>query len=137
MIQLIVAWMMVSILMGCAAPLPVPFQLIDSQSKVQSGTIFPDGRRIEVVIDGHVFNGFYIVASGDAVSQSLSGRRLLPSDTITTFTSNSARAHLISDDGQQLSCEFLIESMRAIGECRSATGAIFQLIANDSSSKVR
>lgn len=115
---------------GCAAPLPVPFQLVDAASKVQRGAIFPDSQRIEVTVDGHVFNGFYIVASGSAVSHALTGRRLFPNDTLTTFSSNSARAHLTADNGQRLSCEFLLESRLAIGECRSPAGAVFQLIAD-------
>jgi hypothetical protein len=47
------------------------------------------------------------------------------------YSSNSARAHLTADDGQQLSCEFVFESRRAIGECRSPAGAVFQLIADE------
>lgn len=122
---------------GCVAPQPVPFQLVDSQSRVQWGTLFPDSHRIEVMIDGHAFNGFYIIAGGDAISQTLSGRRFFPSETITTYSSNSARAHMTSDNGQQLSCEFLFESRRAIGECRSPAGAVFQLIANENPSKIK
>jgi len=122
---------LITVVTGCTIPLPVPFQLIDSNSRVQPGTLFQDSQRIEVTVDGHVFNGFYIVPSGAAVSQTLSGRRLLPSDTVTTFSSNSARAHLTSDNGQQLSCEFLFEFRRAVGECRSPSGAVFQLIADE------
>lgn len=115
---------------GCATPQPVPFQLVDSGSKVQRGVLFPDSRRIEVTVDGHVFNGFYIVASGAAVSHIMGGRWLFPGDAVTTFSSNSARAHLTADNGQHLSCEFLLESRRALGECRSPAGAVFQLIAD-------
>ena len=115
---------------GCAAPLPMPFQLVDSASRVQRGTIFPDSQRIEVTVDEHLFTGFYIVANGAAVSHSLGGRRFFPSDTVTTFSLNSARAQLTADNGQRLSCEFLFESRRALGECRSPAGAVFQLIAD-------
>ena len=114
---------------GCAATPPVPFQLVDSASRVQSGSIFPDSQRIEVMVDGYLFSGFYIVASGAAVSQTLAGRRFFSRDTVTTFSSNSARAHLTADNGQRLSCDFLFESRRALGECRSPSGAVFQLIA--------
>ena len=120
---------------GCTAPAPVSFQLVDSESRVQWGTLFPDNQRIEVTINGHVFKGFYIFASGTAVSQNLSGRRLFPGSTVTTFSSNTVRAHLATDDGKQLSCEFLFEFRRAIGECRSPDGVIFQLIANENQSK--
>ena len=114
---------------GCATP-PVPFQLLDSTSNVQSGVIFPDSERIEVTVDGVLFNGFYIVESGAAVSQTLTGRRFMPSDTVTTFSSNSARAHLMAENGQQLSCEFLFEGRRAVGECRTPAGAVFELKAD-------
>jgi hypothetical protein len=114
---------------GCAAP-PVAFQLLDAESRVQSGTLFPANQQIEVTVNGHAFRGFYIVAGGTADSQSFGGHRFLSRDTITTFSSNSARAYLTADDGQRLSCEFLFESRRAIGECRSPAGAVFQLIAD-------
>ena len=120
---------------GCAAPQPVPFQLVDPSSRVQLGTLYPDAQRIEVVVDGHLFSGFYIVESASAISQTFSGRRHLPSNTITNYFTNSARAHLISDNGQQLNCEFLYEARRAVGECRSPSGTIFQLDADDSFSK--
>ena len=115
---------------GCAAPQPVPFQLVDSASKVERGTFFPESQRIEVTIDGHAFSGFYIVATGAAISQTMSGRRFFPRDTLTTYSSNSARAHLTADNGKQLSCEFLFEARRALGECRTPGGAVFQLIAD-------
>jgi len=122
---------------GCAAPQPVPFQLVDSLSRVQLGTLYPDAQRIEVTVDGHLFSGFYIVESGSAISQTVSGRRHLPASTITNYFTNSARAHLTSDNGQQLNCEFLYESRRAVGECRSPSGTIFQLGADDNFSKIK
>ena len=123
---------------GCAAPLPIQFQLVDSESRVQWGTIYPDTQRIEVMVDGHVFKGFYIVASGNAVSQTLSGRRrFFPSHTVTTYSSNSARAHLAAENGHQLSCELLFESRRAIGECRTPAGAAFQLNADGNPAKIK
>lgn len=115
---------------GCAAPQPVPFQLIDSESRVQKGTIFPDTQRIEVTVEGQLYKGFYIVATGMAHSETFGGWRSYPRETVTIYSSNSVRAHLISDKGQRLSCEFLIEAQRAIGECRSPAGAVFQLTAD-------
>lgn len=114
---------------GCAAPQPIPFQLVDAAARTQNGTFYPDSQRIEAIIDGRLFSGFYIVAAEVAYSQTFGGRRLFPRDTVTTITSNSARAHLTADDGQRLSCEFLLESSRALGECHSPTGAIYQLVA--------
>jgi len=117
-------------LMGCAAPMPIPFNLLDPESRIQRGTIFPADQRIEVTVDGQTFSGFYILATGEAFSQTTSGRRSFPSNTETTYYTNSARAHLTSDKGQQLSCKFLIESKRAVGECRSPAGAVFQLFSD-------
>ncbi len=115
---------------GCATSPPVPFQLIDSASRIQPGNIFPDVHRLEVMLDEHLFTGFYIVATGTAISQTLTGRRFIPRDTVTTVFSNSARAHLTADNGQQLNCEFLFEGRRALGECRTPAGATYQLTAD-------
>ncbi len=125
-----IACLFVVALAGCATPQPVPFHLVDSESRVQKGTMFPDSQRIEVTVDGQLYRGFYIVATGAARSETLGGWRSFPRDTITTFSSNSARAQLSNDKGQRLSCEFLFEGKRALGECRSSTGAVFQLIAD-------
>ncbi|WP_283742837.1 hypothetical protein [Sideroxydans sp. CL21] len=115
---------------GCAAPKPLPFQLVDSESRVQKGMLFPGRQLIEAMVDGQLYKGFYIFASGEAYSETFGGWRSFPRDTQTTYSSNSARAQLVSDKGQRLSCEFLFESRRAIGECRSPSGAVYQLIAD-------
>lgn len=115
---------------GCATSQPVSFQLVDPSSRVQRGSIFPDSERIEVTIDGITFSGFYLTASGTAVSQSTTFRRSFPNNTVTTFSSNSARAHLTAENGQLMSCEFLLESRRALGECRTPAGKIYQLVAD-------
>ena len=120
----------IGVVSGCVSLPPVPFQLVDSESKIQRGTIFQDGQRIEVTIDGQLFTGFYLFASGAAISQSMSGRHFYPGDIVTNYYSNSARAHLTSDNGQQLNCEFLFESKRAIGQCRTPAGVVFQLSAD-------
>lgn len=116
---------------GCAAPEPLPFQLVDAGSRMQNGTLFPDRQLIEATVDGQLYKGFYLFANSAARSETFAGWRSFPRDTQTTFISNSARAQLVSDTGQRLSCEFLLESRRAIGECRSPAGAVFQLIADD------
>jgi hypothetical protein len=114
---------------GCASQ-PVPFQLVDSESAINKGTIYPDGQRIEAIIDGQSYKGFYIIATQVAFSETFGGWRFGPHDTVTTSSSNSGRAQLASDKGQQLSCEFLFESKRAIGVCRSPAGKSFQLTAD-------
>lgn len=115
---------------GCVTTPPVPFQLIDSASRIQQGAIFPDTQRLEVMLDEHLFTGFYIVATGAAVSKTMTGRRFIPRDTVTTFSSNSARAQLSAANGQQLSCEFLFEGRRVLGECKTPSGVAYQLTAD-------
>jgi hypothetical protein len=114
---------------GCAAPQPVPFQLIDSESRVQKGTIFPDRQGIEVTVEGQSYKGFYLISTGMAHSETFGGWRGFPHNTITTYSTNSVRAQLSSEKGQRLNCEFLFEGNRAIGECRTPAGAVFQLVA--------
>jgi len=128
---------LLDLVVGCVASPPMPLQLVDSASRMYSGTLNPDSQKLEVTIDGHLFRGVFIVGSGSAVSETLSGRRYLPGETVTYYTSNSARAHLTSDNGKQLNCEFLYEVSHAIGECKSPSGAVFQLSADDNSLKNR
>ena len=116
---------------GCAAPKPLPFQLIDSESRAQKGTIFTDTQRIEATVDGQLYKGFYIFANGVAYSQSFGGWRANPRETVTNYSSNSVRAQLTSDKGQRLKCDFLFEGRKAIGECRTPAGAVFHLVADE------
>ena len=120
----------IALVTGCAAPQPVPFQLIDSASAVQKGTIFPDRQRIEVTIDGQQYKGFYLVAAGTGFSETFGGWRTGPHHSVTTYSSNSTRAQLTSDKGQHLSCEFLFEGRQAVGECKTPAGAVYQLSAD-------
>ena len=120
----------VALIAGCATPQPVPFQLIDSASAIQKGTIFPDKQRIEVTIDGQQYKGFYLVAAGTGYSEIYGGWRSAPRQSVTTYSSNSVRANLSSDKGQRLSCEFLFEDRRAIGECKTPAGVVYQLSAD-------
>lgn len=121
---------LVALVAGCATPQPVPFQLIDSASVVQKGKLFPDRQRMEVTIDGLQYKGFYMVAAGEAFSQSFGGWRSGPRQSVTNYISNSARAKLTSEKGQHLSCEFLLEGHRAIGECQTPSGAKYQMSAD-------
>jgi len=120
----------VALVAACAAPQPIPFQLVGSAPAVQRGTIFPDKQQIEVMIEGQQYKGFYLVASGSAFSESYGGWRHGPYQSVTTYASNSARAHLSTDKGERLSCEFLFEGRQAIGECRTPAGAVYQMTAN-------
>lgn len=116
-------------LAGCAAPQPVPFRLVDAAAKIHRGTLYPQSGRIEVAIDGKAYGGFYILASGFAVSQPTPFPRRFHYDTVTTYTSNQARAHLSAAGAPPLNCEFLVDGPRAVGECRTPEGAAYQFVA--------
>jgi hypothetical protein len=121
---------------GCAAPAPVPFRLIDDANKEFQGTLSSDGQRMEVWLGDRLYQGFYIVATSVATTEQWPSRfGRLPRDAVTVTSGNSARAHLASTDGQRLACEFVFESGRAIGECRSPQGKTYQLIANQPSGR--
>lgn len=113
---------------GCAPLAPVPFELLDTHQQVFHGRFYPADQRIDASIDGKQYSGFYIIASGTAMSQGLWPRRGFPAETVTTFSSNSARATLSSVDGERLSCEFLFDGDRALGECKGADNRNYQLL---------
>jgi hypothetical protein len=117
-----------AILAGCAPLPPVPFELVD-RNQTWQGTFYPSEQRLEAVVSGKTYRGFYIIASGTAYAQPMWPRRLFPNDTIVTFTSNAARATMSADDGERLFCEFNIEGGRAVGECKSPGGQSYQLVA--------
>ena len=48
-------------LAGCAAPAPVPFQLLDSQAHVYWGTFLPVPQTLSVDIGTRPYRGFYLV----------------------------------------------------------------------------
>jgi hypothetical protein len=116
-------------LAGCAAPQPLPFQLIDPAAKVHRGTLFPQTGRIEVAVGGLKYGGFYIVATGIGISHPMMVGPFFAPDTVTTYTSNQARAHLTAEGGPPLSCEFLFDGPRAVGACRTPAGAVYQFVA--------
>lgn len=116
-------------LAGCAAPQPLPFRLIDPAAKVHRGTLFPDGQRIEVAVDGLKYGGFYIVATSVGISHPMMIGPYFAPDTVTTYTSNQARAHLTAEGGPPLNCEFLFDGPRAVGECRTPAGVAYQFVA--------
>jgi hypothetical protein len=116
-------------LAGCAAPQPLPLRLIDQAANVHRGTLFPQTRGIEVVVDGRKYSGFYIVASGIGIAHPIMIGPYFAPDTVTTYTSNQARAHLAAEGGPPLNCQFLFDGPRAVGECRTPEGALYQLVA--------
>jgi hypothetical protein len=117
-----------SLMLAACAPMPpLPFELV-AGSRVHEGTLIRAQRRIEVTIDKVRYQGYYIVAAGVAYSEGWSSRWAYPNATTTTYLSNSARASLVGDDGSRLTCQFLFEDERAVGECSSTSGQTFQLV---------
>lgn len=114
-------------LWGCAPLPPMPFDLVD-KGQVFHGTMSPSERRLEADIGGKRFQGYYLLAAGTTYFQGGSWRRPWLNDTRTNFVSNSARATMVADDGERLSCEFIMEDDSAIGECRSSNGQAYQLV---------
>ena len=100
-------------LAGCAAPQPLPFQLVDPASKVHRGTLFPQTGRIEVVVDGQMYSGIYIVATGFAISHPmLWGPYFFPA-TVTpplAFTSSTASRIPLSVDFPKVASEPVSEA---------------------------
>lgn len=116
---------------GCAAAPPVPFQIIDDKAVAYTGTYQTSNQQMDIRIAGQSFHGFYIVASGTNVSitQSASARRFRSYETVTNVSSNSARALLTASGGERITCNFLFEDRRAVGDCKSSTGRHYQFIA--------
>ncbi|RTL51419.1 MAG: hypothetical protein EKK46_11865 [Rhodocyclaceae bacterium] len=122
--------------LAACAPMPrMPLQLVDGQAKASQGSLDPNTQRLEVVIGNTRFEGFYVVATGTAQSQSFPSpwpmRRSFPLETVTTFQSNTARASLKSADGQYLACEFVFQERKAAGECKETHGMIYQFIVGE------
>jgi hypothetical protein len=123
---------LLAILAGCAAPAPVPFQLIDAE-RTYTGSFKPADESIDILIDDKPFHGFYIVARGTTVStyETPFSRRFRSFQTITSSTSNSARALLTAADGEKITCAFLFEDKRAVGDCKSSKGKVYQFVATE------
>jgi len=114
---------------GCATS-PILFQLIDDHSNTYAGSYDPKDRSMDVTINKKAFHGFYIVSHGTAVGTSnVFGRRFHTVDTFSDVTSNSAKAYMSATDGEKITCDFLFEDRRAVGECKSSFGNIYQLVA--------
>jgi hypothetical protein len=121
-----------AILAGCAAPAPIPFQLIDNQ-RTYTGSFKPGDQSIDILIGDKPFHGFYVVARGTTVTtvETPFARRFRSYQTITSSTSNSARALLTAADGEKITCAFLFEDKRAVGDCKSSKGTIYQFVASE------
>jgi len=91
------------------------------------GLLRPDAG--DVRVDGLKYGGFYIVATSVGISHPMMIGPYFAPDTITTYTSNQARAHLTAEGGPPLNCEFLFDGPRAVGECRTPAGAAYQFVA--------
>lgn len=128
-------------LVACAAPQPVPFDLVDRNNTAHRGVFDSYDQSMRVRIGDKEYRGFYITETGVANTSGFSigigswGRYggaygAFPYDRHTTYSNNTARAHLKSADGEQLNCQFVFEYRRAVGECRSPQGETYQLVAD-------
>lgn len=120
---------LVFIISACAS-VPVPFQLVGPDGQIHGGVFRSEGSVIEATIAGKQFRGLYVEAAASMTSRSAFPRRGFWGDTYSTLVSNSVRAHLASEDGEHLNCAFFHEGARAVGECQSTSGAIYQLVAS-------
>ena len=127
---------LIALLAGCAAPVPVPFQVIDSNNVVYQGIFGADNQSVEVRIGDTLYQGFYIVSSSIQNTTTWVGRfGQIPRESISVASSNNALAHLVATDGQRLTCEFLFQGARAIGQCMSPQGKTYQLVADRESGR--
>ena len=122
-------------LAACATPMPLAIELVDQQAVAHRGSIDTRQQRIEAQIGAKRYEGFFLLADGTAVTTSTgwSMRRLRTFQTVSTVSTNAGRAVLTAADGEHITCEFLIDDGRAIGECRNSAGQLFQLIAGATS----
>jgi len=119
----------ISVLWGCAPLPPMPFALLD-RGQVFHGSLSPSDRRVEADIRGKHFQGYYLLATGTAYFERGISRRPYAGDMRASFVSNSARATMVAEDGERLSCDFIVEDSSAIGECNSSIGPSYQLITH-------
>ena len=117
-------------LAACAAPAPVDFSLVGPDNDKHVGTFQPANQAVEVWIGDIRYQGFYILSTSvETVLMPPTRFMRFPRDSTVVSRSNTARAHLVGSDGAHLNCEFLFEGNRAIGECRSPGGRVYQLVA--------
>lgn len=115
---------------GCATA-PFPFQLVDEKSQRHQGLVDSNAQRLTVNIGSEHYAGFYVLPSETYTTTSffVSPRRFSAAPSHGTLTGNRARAHLDAPSGASLSCEFLVDGERAVGQCTSANGRHYQFVA--------
>lgn len=132
------------LLAACATtPQPLPFNLIDKGNVVHRGLFKPADGSMEVRVGDKVYTGFYVTSTSTARSTEVGvgafggfGRYgygaygAFPSERYTVINNNSGKAYLQSADGDRLTCDFMFEGRRLLGECRSPQGAVYQMVAN-------
>ena len=136
----------VLLLAGCATtPQPMPFDLVGKGNTVYRGLFKPADSSVDVRINNKVYTGFYVTSVTTARSSSIGvgvgyggygrysgyGMYGAPSETWTTINNNTGKAYLQSADGDKLNCDFMYQGRRLLGECRSESGATYQMVANE------
>ncbi len=132
--RIIVVFLLLSVTACVMAP--EHFQLYGSEQQRWQGVLYPDHERIETTINGRHFQGFYIVSRGTAVTTTPEILFGFPPfmNNMVDISMNSARASMVSEDGMHLSCKFLFQGKRLLGECTGPEGEHYQLVAGDEAS---
>ncbi len=118
-------------LAACAAT-PLPFKLYDAQQQVWPGQLNPHDGSIIAHIEGKDYRGFYLVAHGTAVSSTPLSLFADPPmmQTVSQIDMNTARASLSAGDGSRLTCSFLFQGRKILGNCHDSQGHTYDLAAD-------
>lgn len=111
-----------TVLAGCAG----------SGKLIRAGQVYPLeynslAQTITTTVDGETYTGTYIINRGMGTATGLVGTKLIT--TTVTTSGNQGRALLTSPSGKVLRCEFLVDGLKALGQCQDAQGAIYDLTA--------
>ncbi len=130
--QRALASLMSTLFLSSCAMTPVPFALYGQDHTDGTGTLDPRHGSIQATLDGRDYHGFYIVGHGTAVTSTPPDPFFgFPPmmDSMVDISTNSARATMSSDDGSRISCQFLFQGHRALGDCQTTSGKHYQMVA--------
>lgn len=129
-------------LVGCATtpPQPLPFELVGKGNAQYQGQFNPADRSIDVTIGKKLYTGFYVTSVTTSRSTDMGypgfrpygyGMGGWPRDIWTTTSNNTGKAYLKAADGDSLTCDFMFEGARLLGECQSVQGDTkYQMVAD-------
>lgn len=119
--------LLAALLAGCAGTV----RLI-GDGKVHHGTLNTGDKSMQVVVDGEVYKGNWVMGQTTANSfgvVSYAGRKPVYGSTTATVDSNQGRVLLVSPSNKTIKCDLLSSGMRAQGQCVDSLGRQFDLIA--------